>query len=98
MKRGTKYIAKTPALLVTNIRNKQTTVVAIGTVSIKERGTDWRDSETFKTTEHQCEAEAPTLKEAMTIMWEKWQKFTAEVYGETIFCEQASPDWVLLEQ
>ncbi len=98
MQKGEKYIAKTPSLVVTNIRGSKETVVTMPTVSVKERGTDWKDSETFTTTQHCCEGRGPDLKTAMDQMWEKWEKFSKEAFGETIFVEKSSKNWSLLTQ
>lgn len=95
---GKTYIAKTPRLTVTNIRGSKETVVTMLTVSVKKRGEEWRDSETFRVTQHQCEGVGPDLKTAMQEMWAKWEKFTAETFGESIFCEQAEKDWNVEQQ
>ena len=96
--RGTNYIAKTPRLLVINIRGSKETVCTLPTVSVKKRGTDWRDSETFTTTEHCCEGRGATLQEAQRIMWEKWDRFARETFGESIFVEQATKTWEVMNQ
>ena len=98
MPKGQAYIAKTPRLLVTNIRGSKETVVTLPTVSVKKCGSEWRYSETFTTTEHQCEGRGPDLKTAMQAMWQRWERFARETFGESIFIEQVSKNWDVLEQ
>lgn len=92
------YIAKTPSLLVTNIRGSKETVVTMPTVSVKQRGSEWSKSETFTTTEHQCEGRGPDLKTAMIEMWSKWDRFARETFGQSVFVEQTSSKWHVLQQ
>lgn len=93
-------IAKTPKLIVINIRNTKETVVCFPTVSVKKRGTNWNDPETVTLTALDwvnC-GKGKTLAEAKKDLFRRWENYTREEYGESVYIETSDSTWVTLKQ
>lgn len=93
-------IAKTPRLIVINIRNTQETVVCLPTISVKKRGSNWNDPDTQTLTALDwvnC-GRGSNLKEAKEDLFRRWKNYTREEYGESIYIETSDSKWITLQQ
>jgi len=96
MSEKSKYIGKTPQLVVVNIRNSKETVAILPTVSVKERGTNWSDSTTE--THEAVYGRGSNLKEALNDLYKEWNEICEEEYGEHVYVSKAVDDFYVLKQ
>ena len=88
------FVAKTDRFVITHVRSTHDVIVTVPTVSVKESGTEWSNSETIMS----ITGVGKTEPEAVKDMLRNWEDICMKDYGESIFMLRDNKKSVYLTQ